>query len=276
VPFDPLEIIVEILGQPAATMRNPVNADYNCPFLASVCIKRSQRSDGPYPLCTIRNGRKDPKQICVCPKRFYQIDLVHDIVKHCWPGTPPENPILVHEVQMSGFGNVDFVIADIDPLTEEVKSFVSAELQAADITGSVESAYNAVLNSQMMEKMPSSGINWANVRKRFITQLTTKAYFHHQWNSRMIAIVQTVMYERFRKDIHFDELPISDSNNVVFMLYDYQPVPGGEDGEQQLVLDRVVATTHSSILTGILYMPFPPKEAYIKRIKARMRKTHPR
>lgn len=264
--FDPLDIVIEILGEPAAAMRNPVNAGYQCPFINSICVKQSHRISGSYPLCTIRQGERNPEPTCVCPKRFYEIDLVGDIIKHCWPGDPPTNPRVAHEVQMYGFGNVDFVLADIDKATGKVKNFVSVELQAVDISGSVESAYSAVLNSQNLAKRPSYGINWANVRKRFISQLIAKGFFHHQWGTRMIAVIQTSLYKEFRKYIDFDELPAAGSCNIVFMLYSYQPKVGSVNGELELVLDRAVGTSHSSLMTGTLYRSSPPREAFCDKI----------
>lgn len=91
--FDPLDVIVEILGEPAATMRSPVNAGYNCPFINSTCVKQSHRITGPYPLCTIAQGQRNPERTCVCPKRFYAIDLVSDIINNCWPWEPPSNSL---------------------------------------------------------------------------------------------------------------------------------------------------------------------------------------
>ena len=270
MPFDPLEIVIEILGEPAATMRNPVNAGYQCPFINSVCVKRSHRVAGPYPVCTIRTGHRTADLICVCPKRFYGIDLASDILKHCWPGTPPKNPTVVHEIKMKGFGYVDFVLADIDPATNTVGNFVSVELQAVDTTGSFEKAYSAVLNSQTLDCRPAYGINWANVRKRYITQLVTKGFFHHHWKSRIVAVIQTSLYNSFRSHIHFDELPITDESNIVFMLYSYQPVLGSGTGEQQLVLDRVVGTSHASLLTGVLYRQSPPRAEFCERILAKL------
>jgi len=70
---------------------------------------------------------------------------------------------------MAGFGQVDFVIADIDTELGTVREFISIELQAVDITGSVEPAYQAAINRQALDARPSHGFNWANVRKRYIT-----------------------------------------------------------------------------------------------------------
>lgn len=264
--FDPLKVIVEILGEPAATMRSPIGVGYQCPYIDSICVKQSHRISGPYPLCTITHGKKNPKYICVCPKRFYGINLVQDIIEHCWIGEPPKNPKLAHEVQMAKFGNVDCVLADIDETTNSVKNFISVELQAVDISGSVEEAYSAVLNSRSLPVRPKFGINWANVRKRFISQLVSKGFFHHHWGTKMVAVVQTSLYNKFREYIAFDELPPKSDCNIVFMLYSYRPKNGGEPGELELVLDKAIGTSHNSLMTGSLYRKTPPREEFCLKI----------
>lgn len=265
---DPTSIIGEILGEPSAQMRNPVNADYQCPFINSQCLKRSQRIEGPYPVCSIwRNARgdQDRELVCVCPKRFFEVAFLDDVIEHCWQGDPPRSPRIAHEVKMAGFGQVDFVIADIDDNTNEVREFISVELQAVDITGSVEPAYTAVLNHQQLEKRPSHGFNWANVRKRYISQLIAKGFYHHHWGTRMVAVLQTAVYNEFRKYIQFDELE-PNQGNVVFMLYDFGTAPENENDSFQLKLDRVVATSHNSLMMGSLYRTPPPKSEFNKKI----------
>lgn len=196
MPIDPTNVIGEILGEPAAEMRNPVNADYQCPFVNSVCIKRGQKNTDPYPVCSIwRGSGENRKLVCVCPKRFFEVNFLDDVLKHCWTGKPPVSPQIAHEVTMKGFGKVDFVIADVDEESKTVNEFISVELQAVDISGSVATAYEAVCNSQTLEKKPSYGFNWANVRKRYVSQLIAKGFFHHHWNSRIVAVLQTAVYK---------------------------------------------------------------------------------
>jgi hypothetical protein len=211
--------------------------------------------------------------MCICPKRFYEVDFLTDIITHCWRGKPPANPRFAYEVKMAGFGTVDFVIADVDPVTNVVGDFVSVELQAVDITGSVEMAYNAILNSQpLMTNRISYGVNWANVRKRYIAQLITKGFFHHHWGTRIISVIQTPLYAAFRKDIQFDELaPDSNTANVVFMLYDYQPAPEKGEGSYKMVFEKAIGTSHNSLMMAALYRTPPPKEEFCKKIIERLR-----
>lgn len=273
--IDPTHIIGEILGEPAALMRNPVNAGYLCPFINSVCIKRGHNLSGPYPVCSIWGRAKNPPLVCVCPKRFFEADFLQDVITRCWKGTAPTNARIAHEVKMASFGTVDFVIADVGP-SDQVRDFLSVELQAVDITGSVEGAYQAVLSNQpAMPGKVSYGFNWANVRKRYIAQLITKGFFHHHWGTRIISVVQTALYDKIRRDIQFDELPADADCNVVFMLYGYQPAPDKGNGAFRLVLDRVVGTSHNSLMMGAIYRTPPPKQEFCNRIIERLREPKP-
>lgn len=169
---------------------------------------------------------------------------------------------------MEGFGQVDFVIADLNA-DGSVRDFISVELQAVDITGTVEPAYQAALNSQQLEKRPRQGFNWGNVRKRFISQIISKGIYHHHWGARMVAVLQTAVYDEFRKYIQFDELP-STQGNIVFMLYDYA-TEKDEEGRFLMTLDRVVATSHNSLMMGALYRTPLPKAVFCKKILDKLR-----
>jgi hypothetical protein len=270
---DPLTIIGEILGDPADCMRNPVNAGYHCPFIDSVCTKRGHHIGGPYPVCSIHRSARDQSLVCICPKRFYEADFLNDVIKHCWRGTPPTNPRFAYEVKMSQFGNVDCVIADVDKQTQTIREFISVELQAVDLTGTVEPAYTAVVsNIAAMAEVPSYGVNWANVRKRYIAQLITKGFYHHHWGTRMVSVIQTQLYNQLKTDIHFDELPPeAGTANIIFMMYDFKPAPEKElPGAQKMVLDKVVGTSHHSLMMASLYHTPPPKDEFCKKIWARL------
>ena len=267
---NPTHTVAEILGEPSEHMRNPVNADYLCPFINTTCTKTSQQVSGPYPVCTVRHGKKSPRMICVCPKRFYEDYLVEDIIEHCWPGDPPTNPRIASEIQMDRLGKVDLVIADMDSDNSAVKKFISVELQAVDTSGSYQKVYQAVLNRDPIAET-SFGVNWKNVRKRLIPQIIEKGFYHHAWQTRLVAVLQTPLYDRIRSELKFDEIPASDARQaVVFMLYDYSPDPE-RDGAYRLVFDRVVATSHNSLMMASLYQDVPPVQDFHNRIVSNLR-----
>jgi hypothetical protein len=173
---------------------------------------------------------------------------------------------------MEKFGKVDFVLADVDEGAHEIRrvaevarrirQFVSVELQAVDITGSYLPAYVAITNNRRMATPPSFGINWANVRKRFISQLIAKGFYHHHWGTRIVAVLQSNLFDKLQAHAHVPEVQLKDSN-IVFMLYQYVAKQGGG---YHLQLDRVVPTTHVNVMSAVLYEQPPSKSEFERRI----------
>lgn len=254
-------------------MRSPVNADYLCPFSNRTCSKLSHQLTAPFPVCSIyRRGTGGPgtpqarTPICVCPVRFFQADLVGDIVRECWTGDPPQTVRSVYEISMEKFGKVDMVVADIDAATGGISKFLPVELQAVDITGSYLPYYLALTESRDATKS-SYGFNWANVRKRFISQLIAKGFYCHQWGTRIVAVIQEDLFTAFQGHAQITETNLA-SANIVFMLYQYQRE--SPDGPWTLGLRRVVPTTHNSVMSAILYEQAPNKSAFEQKILDRL------
>lgn len=267
--FDPTQAIEEILGTRATSGFQPAAHDYRCPFIGRTCIKRSTADKTlPYPVCSLR--KKSGDVIAVCPKRFYERDFLADVIEHAWTGPKPANPVITSEVKMEGFGNVDFVISDI-AADGSINQFVSVELQAIDITGSVRLAYDAILAGEQLPKRPTYNFNWKNVAKRYMNQLISKGYYHHHWGTKIVASIQDEVYDYFRKDADFfTTTDLTSTNvNIIFMIYGFEP--GGTDGrEQKLVLKRVEGTHHSNLQQAVLYKTAPSRDAFISRIKKAM------
>ena len=273
MPCNPETIIGEVLGRRAVKGSNPSAADFECPFIKSRCPKRStQLPDEPYPVCTLwrrTTGEPDPGRdlIFVCPKRFYAVDFLTEVIEHCWPGEKPKNPRVAPEVKMAGFGNVDFVIADVQD-DGEVEQFLSVELQAIDITGSVFPAYQAVRAGADLERRPTYGLNWDNVYKRYVTQLIRKGYFHHHWKSKIVAVIpeQVYQYITSRADFIRSADVKGTQVNIIFMTYRLESDPT-RPGEFRPALVTVEGTSHSSLQNAILYKEAPKREAFTTQIK---------
>lgn len=171
------------------------------------------------------------------------------------------------EVKMAGFGNVDFVIADIQD-DGEVDKFLSVELQAIDITGSAFKAYQALRAGTDLEKRPTYGFNWDNVYKRYITQLIRKGYFHHHWKSKIVAVIpeQVYRYITQRADFMRSTDVKSPQVNIIFMTYRLEDDPI-RPGEFRPQLVTVEGTSHSNLQNAILYKEAPLKEAFTSQIK---------
>lgn len=274
MPCNPEQIVGEVLGRRAQKGVNPAALAFECPFIKSRCPKRStQLPDEPYPVCSLwkrTDGDADPVQdlIFVCPKRFYAVDFLTEVIAHCWPGAKPANPQVAPEVKMAGFGNVDFVIADVSA-DNEIEQFLSVELQAIDITGSVFKAYQALRADEDLDKRPTYGFNWDNVYKRYITQLIRKGYFHHHWKTKIVAVIPEQVYQyilgraAFMKTADVKNDP---QVNIIFMTYCLESDPT-RLGEFRPRLVTVEGTSHTNLQNAILYKDAPLKEAFTDQIK---------
>lgn len=277
MPHNPENIIGEILGLRAQKGCDPARERFECPFVHATCPKRSTNLQGEsYPVCSIwkKNSRNDslalnPEQdlICVCPKRFYAVDFLKDVIAHCWPGDAPKNPMVAPEVKMDGFGNVDFVVADVKE-DGGIEQFLSVELQAIDITGSVFPAYQALRKGSNLEKRPTYGLNWDNVYKRYITQLIRKGYFHHHWKTKVVAVIQEQIYRNMveRADFMRSSDVKKSMVNIIFMTYRFANDPE-KPGQYKFVLSTVEGTSHSDLQNAILYKEAPSREKFCTQIQ---------
>lgn len=270
MPHDPLRFIAEILGEPGDEMRNPANAEYRCPFIASTCTKRGHLTDDPIPVCSIyRPGKAGTAPtrppVCICPNRLLEADIMLDVIEHCWVGDSPRNPHIVREVNMEKFGSVDFVIADVDKNKNVIREFVSVELQAVDTTGKYFPAYEAAVNNRLLKAKPTYGFNWGNVRKRLISQLITKGFYHHHWQTRIVAVLQTDLFDMIHEHSAIPKVSI-ESSNIVFLLYQFV----NKADRWEMKLDDVVPTTQASLMLAAQYETPPSKSAFKARILERL------
>jgi len=196
---------------------------------------------------------------------LYAADIYNDVVAHAWPGDKPTNPISVHEIKMSKVGNVDMVIADLSDDKLSVRNFVSVELQAVDITGTYEPAYTAIVLNQPLDRRPTYSFNYRNVQKRFVTQLIDKGYCHRLWGTKIIAVVQDVIYDNLKNRINFPEVDVKQSD-VVFMHYSMLLVDRPDGKRYELRLRDVTGTTHNELMMSSFYKAAPQKEEFCNRI----------
>ena len=123
---NPTTLVAEVLGRPAEMGYDPASDEYVCPYTSSRCIKAAGSS--PMPVCSIwRGGRK----VIICPNRLQERKLVDDVLNNCWPAEISRDVAIAPEVQLAGFGNVDFVVAHI--ANGKVEHFVSVEAQTVSI-----------------------------------------------------------------------------------------------------------------------------------------------
>lgn len=254
---DPRDLIAEVLGRPSEMGFDPKGLDYTCPYTEVRCIKASGQQ--PMPVCSVwRGGRK----VIICPNRLSERDLIDDVLDYCWPSDVSRDVAVAPEVQLAGFGNVDFVIAHVSD--GKVGHFVSVEAQTVDVTGSYRPAYVALVAGEKLQKGPSFGLNWDNVYKRYMTQVIRKGFHHHHWCTKIVALMQDELYFQLTKFPFLTSDNISDpSVNVVFLLYKFS-----EDGT--LKVSDVIGTSHANLSQAALYADAPDRAAFEARILARL------
>ena len=274
MPCNPQSIIGEVLGRRAVKRIDPAANAFECPYIKSRCPKRStQLPNEPYPVCTLwkrTDDEADPARdlIFVCPKRFYAVDFLTEVIEHCWPGDKPSNPRIAREVKMADFGNVDFVIADVKA-NGEIDQFLSVELQAIDITGSAFKAYQALRAGADLAARPTYGFNWDNVYKRYVTQLIRKGYFHHHWKSKIVAVIPEQVYRYILDRAAFmtsGDVKNDPQVNIIFMTYRLEHDPT-RPGEYRPRLVTVEGTSHTNLQNAILYKEPPRRDAFTAQIK---------
>ncbi|MFD1956555.1 NotI family restriction endonuclease [Paenibacillus thailandensis] len=271
------DIFLEILGCPSEEMHEPVNAGYICPYTSDRCSKRGHGTNDPFPVCSIwkytgaRENRRKDRPVIVCPKRFYTADIVGDILEHVWVGPYERNKInAVREIKMGKIGNVDMVVCDTSNLPA-LDNFVSVELQAIDITGTVSDVYTSHLSQTDLIRSPKYNFNTANVHKRYLTQLIKKGYFHSTWRKKIVAVIQDVLFESIRERVRFAATNPKDENtSIVFMSYTLDPTETDEEGYYRLKLKEVVGTEHSVLMNAVVYETPPSKDLFVAAIKRQL------
>ena len=270
MPSDPTLDIGEILGRRAVIGFDPAASDFHCPYMDRRCNKSINAATGePYPVCSVMTAKRG--MVAVCPKRLYQPDFIKDVIDHCWPSDEkPARPEVAAEVQMTGFGNVDFVIADrLDD--GSLGEFLSIEVQAIDITGSVRPSYEAIRQNRMLQdsEKKAYGLNLDNMYKRYVTQLIRKGYFHHHWGTKIVAVMQDVIYKSITDRFHFFRAAdVRDKTiNIIFVIYKMVPDPDRE-GEMKLVFDFTEGTTHSNLQQAVLYATAPTRSEFLARVSS--------
>ena len=270
MPDNPLLIINEILGRNPSIGYNPSVDGYTCPFTETTCIKRAHSNEGnePYPVCSVRT--RGGKIVAVCPKRFLEVDYLGDVSKVLWSEKSLEHLRVASEVQMEGFGNVDFVIAEIDD-ENNVSDFISCELQAVDLTGTVWPSYEAIISGEKTTRVKKPyGPNWKNVSKRFIRQLIDKGFYHQRWDAKIVAILQDEVYDYFKRDSDFMTVAVTNERaNVFFITYEFEEYEGGPR-KHRLSLKDVEATHHSNLQNAALYKSNLHREDFQRVIERRL------
>ena len=108
-------------------------------------------------------------------------------------------------------------------------------------------------------------LRWRTSSYNPYTQLIDKGIYHHHWETKIVAVVQDVVYENLHNKIAFPELSI-DQSNVVFLQYAMVLTKTSVGPRYQLKLKKVTGTQHNALMMSSFYKKAPPKEKFCQRI----------
>lgn len=254
------QVLGEVLGCPSATMHEPVNADYQCPYSGKRCTKRGNKSEEPYPVCSVwrwagrGRNRKPDDMVVVCPVRFSEDSLAGDVSRIVWGSDVPAELISsVSDVKFASLGSLNLVLVRRDPEAGDIEDFVSVETQAIDITGSVSEAYMAHGSGRDQICLPRYGFNTLNALKRLLTQLAKKGAVHAGWGKKIVVVVQDHLLNRIRKLIPEAIIPIADAS-IIFLPYQFPPYVMHQGQEEyHLTAGDPVGATLGGLMNAKLY-----------------------
>jgi hypothetical protein len=107
-----------------------------CPFTNTRCFKvRKSEPEVSIGTCSVRYGKKAPRNIIICPNRLLErrqvfTDCLHLLTQH----NPGNELHVVPEVSIPG-GSVDYFLVSVKK--GKVRDFVAIEFQTLDTTGTV-------------------------------------------------------------------------------------------------------------------------------------------
>jgi hypothetical protein len=268
--FDPTKIVGEILGVPAS-LRPMIPDELEervCPFSKMKCAKASKKTDKP--ICSFweRSGDQQSgysrRLVATCPKRFYQTDFLDDIVQQFWPGVDGNRVRVLSEVTLPEFGRIDFVAVLFDE-NDEIEQFVPIEVQSVDITtpAPLNAAYAALYDGVDSDQSPTTGGNWDNVYKRYVTQLIRKGFVAHSWDTKIVAVIQDQFFSYMFEKYPFMTGDEGDAEtNILFFTYKMSPEMPIASGEHIFSLHEIHGTNHASLQSANLYKKSPTLEEF--------------
>jgi hypothetical protein len=142
--------------------------------------------------------------------------------------------IVIPEITIQGFGNVDFTVAGLDAQGQPV-DFFGLEFQTNDTTasGGIRDARQDFFAGRLRDGY-GYGLNWKHTAKLVLKQALDKASVFSKWNKKYVWAMQDTLLERLgtyadMTDFH----PEKDGDDVFF--YGYEVYRGKRRYEMRLV-----------------------------------------
>jgi len=207
-----------------------------CPFIDRKCVKQ-RKSDPSQTIGTCIVGL-DGKPQLICPMRMRATNQVFEDVIPLLQGDVAEI-LVIPEMQLKGFGNVDFVVAGIDS-ERAIVDFLGLEIQTNDTTssGPLFQARNDFFAGHLQDSY-AYGLNWKMTAKLVLKQTLDKSAVFSLWRKKYVWAMQDTLLERMRGYADMTDFGPADPAHEVF-FHAYEVLPGEPRYELRLA-DKVGA-----------------------------------
>ncbi len=205
---------------------NSIVERQHCPFVNRPCIKtRKSQPEIAIGTCSVRYGKRDPREILICPNRLLGdsrifLDSLHLLSLH----EPGNDLHKISEVEIPG-GSIDYILASVQD--GRVVDFVGIELQTLDTTGTVWTERQRFLrtigiSTPDFDSSKSFGMNWKMTAKTILVQLHHKIDTFEQLGKHLVLVAQDVLLEYMRREFRFDHIRSAKlGNSLHFHSYSF-------------------------------------------------------
>ena len=133
-----------------------------------------------------------------------------------------DNTMVFPEVNVSGFGNFDFVLVKHPPLRAIVEDFVVIEIQSDSTTGTGALVQNVkdVFEKGMYKDTYRFGMNTYNTIKLSFVQMLMKGQLMEHWGKNIVWVMQDFVFNNMLSRFNLERTGFDDTLSTHFFLYD--------------------------------------------------------
>jgi hypothetical protein len=145
--------------------------------------------------------------------------------------------IVIPEINIAGFGNVDFTVAGLDSRGRAL-DFLGLEFQTNDTTnsGGIWDARQDFFADRIGERY-RYGLNWKMTAKLVLKQTLDKASVFSKWEKKYVWAMQDTLLDRIRTYADMSDFHLEEADDEV-LFYAYE-VYRGEDRYKMRLVERV-------------------------------------
>lgn len=265
----------EIFGYPSdnhSQEAQRIRAKHWCPFLNSLCQKKSRLLQYPFGVCSVE---RQGEIYTTCPRRFEEQGAIEgvsrvleDIALHYFGDF--DNTLVFSEVKLPNIGNIDYVLVRHKPMKAVVEDFVAVEFQADSTTstgGLVQGIRDFFEGHDLRERSYAFGMNTYDTIKRSMTQLFNKGMVYETWKTHCYWVIQEYIYTNLVRRYGFKADGFSSQHASRFALYNLVK----DNARFTLTPGRFISTSVDEVYQAMRNNPgLPDKDTFIQTLNAKL------